>query len=241
MGALNYRAIFFDLDGTLRYAKPSVADAYREQAGSLGLVVDEKKQREVGRWEHYYWAHSPELQRDSEKFAGDQAAFWDHYMALRLRKMGASSAQVTAFLPILRKYFNEEYAPKNRVPSDAYRLLPELRSDGYLLAVLSNRRSSLEEALRELALQDYFDAAMSAGEIGAWKPDPAIFSPLLKRFSLLPHEVLYVGDNYYADVVGARNAGLTPVLYDPRGVFPDADCFRITSFSELRDVASGER
>jgi FMN phosphatase YigB (HAD superfamily) len=54
--------------------------------------------------------------------------------------------------------------------------------------------------------------------------------------NLSPQEVIYVGDNYYADVVGARRAGLWPVLYDPLGVFPDPDCTTIKSFDELNSA-----
>jgi putative hydrolase of the HAD superfamily len=50
------------------------------------------------------------------------------------------------------------------------------------------------------------------------------------------HETIYIGDNYYADVVGARRAGLRPVLYDPQGVFPEADCAIIKSFDELNSI-----
>jgi FMN phosphatase YigB (HAD superfamily) len=45
-----------------------------------------------------------------------------------------------------------------------------------------------------------------------------------------------VGDNYFADVVGARRAGLQPVLYDPRALYPEADCPIITSFDQLIPV-----
>jgi FMN phosphatase YigB (HAD superfamily) len=45
-----------------------------------------------------------------------------------------------------------------------------------------------------------------------------------------------VGDNYYADVVGARAAGLRPILYDPRGIFPEPDCETIKSFDELKSI-----
>ena len=48
-----------------------------------------------------------------------------------------------------------------------------------------------------------------------------------------PSEAAYVGDNYFADVVGARAAGLTPVLLDPRGIFDDPECAVIHSFTEL--------
>jgi hypothetical protein len=36
--------------------------------------------------------------------------------------------------------------------------------------------------------------------------------------------------------VGARRAGLEPVLYDPHHIFPDADCITIHSFDELLPV-----
>jgi hypothetical protein len=36
--------------------------------------------------------------------------------------------------------------------------------------------------------------------------------------------------------VGARRAGLQPVLYDPKFIFPDAGCITIRSFDELMPV-----
>jgi FMN phosphatase YigB (HAD superfamily) len=45
-----------------------------------------------------------------------------------------------------------------------------------------------------------------------------------------------VGDNYFADIVGSRRAGLHPVLYDPNSIFPDADCTTIKSFDQLKSV-----
>jgi hypothetical protein len=37
-------------------------------------------------------------------------------------------------------------------------------------------------------------------------------------------------------VVGARAAGLQPVLYDPLEIFPEADCATIQSFDELNSI-----
>jgi FMN phosphatase YigB (HAD superfamily) len=48
-----------------------------------------------------------------------------------------------------------------------------------------------------------------------------------------PKETAYIGDNYYTDVVGARQAGLYPILYDPRNIFPGADCLVISAISDL--------
>ena len=66
-----------------------------------------------------------------------------------------------------------------------------------------------------------------------WKPEPHIFVHACERLNVIPTEAVYVGDNYYADVVGARRAGLQPVLYDPRGIFPEPGCATIKSFDEL--------
>ena len=228
-----YKAIFFDLDGTLRHPVPLGTDVYREKVAGYGLPISDEKQQEVGRWEHRYWARSSDLMRDTKKFRGDSDAFWTNYATLRLEIMGASSAQIDAFRPKLRTYFDEEYAPVDKVPPELHQVLPELRSAGYKLAVLSNRRTPFMDIIKELSLDTYFDAIMAAGEVGSWKPDPRVFTPLLEKFDLAPEETVYVGDNYYADIVGARNAGLIPVLYDPRGIFPKADCSRITSFTEL--------
>jgi FMN phosphatase YigB (HAD superfamily) len=49
-----------------------------------------------------------------------------------------------------------------------------------------------------------------------------------------PQESLYVGDNYYADIVGAAQAGLHPVLLDPDRLFPDVDCPVVDSLSGIQ-------
>lgn len=236
--ANGYKAIFFDLDGTLRHTVPLGSDIFTEKAIELGLPISEEKHRETGRWEHYYWAQSSELKRDIAKFEGNDNdhAFWKNYAQLRLEKLGATSEQVDTFHPLINKHMMNEYDPKNWVPPELYKVLPALRTAGYTLAVLSNRRTPFMETMVELDLDQYFDQIMAAGDIGSWKPDPRVFDQLLAHFNLAPEETVYVGDNYYADVVGARNAGLMPVLYDPRGIFPDADCTRITSFNELADI-----
>lgn len=230
-----YKAIFFDLDGTLRHSVPLGADVFTDFVVSLGLSVSAETKRKTGDWEHFYWASSSELRADVAKFDGDDHAFWINYTSRRLMKLGATPEQAAEFCPLVRQHMDEAYNPVNEVPLELHRVLPELRAAGYILAVLSNRRSSFEEMLKELAIDQYFDLSMAAGEIGSWKPDPKVFTPLLNHFDLKPEESVYIGDNYYADVIGARNAGLKPVLYDPRGIFPDADCSRMTSFDELGD------
>ncbi len=59
-----------------------------------------------------------------------------------------------------------------------------------------------------------------------------------QRLGIQPSQSLYVGDNYYADVVGASRAGLKPVLIDPEGLFPEADCPIICKIGDLPELLS---
>lgn len=72
--------------------------------------------------------------------------------------------------------------------------------------------------------------------MNAFKPDKLIFDHALKLAGTSASETMYIGDNYFADVVGSRRAGLIPVLYDPGSLFPDADCAAIKSFAELYEL-----
>jgi putative hydrolase of the HAD superfamily len=102
--------------------------------------------------------------------------------------------------------------------------------------MLSNRSQTYEEELETLGLAGYFEFALAAGEVDVWKPDPWIFRYALNRLGTQPGETLYIGDNYYADVIGAQRAGLEPILVDPSGVFPEVECTVIHNISELCEL-----
>lgn len=228
-----YKAVFFDLDGTLRHSVPNPADVSTAKARELGLEISDEKARETGRWEHSYWASSNDLRADAERFAKDEAGFWKNYTERRLKFIGANPAQIKAISGPLRNYMHSKFRSKDWVPPEVYTMLPDLQKAGFKLGVLSNRSTTFLDIMDKLELTSYFDIIKAAGELGSWKPNPEVFTPLLEHFDLAPEEAVYIGDNYYADIVGARAAGLAPILYDPRGLFPDADCVRITSFEAL--------
>ena len=52
---------------------------------------------------------------------------------------------------------------------------------------------------------------------------------------------MHVGDLYHVDVAGARAAGLTPALLDVGDLYPDCDCLRVRSLTELVTVLTAER
>jgi putative hydrolase of the HAD superfamily len=95
-------------------------------------------------------------------------------------------------------------------PDSAPALLA-LRAAGIRLVVVSNWDWSLHERLTETGLTPLLDGALASAEVGAAKPDPAIFHAALERVGVAPEHAWHVGDTPAADVEGARAAGQEPV------------------------------
>ena len=90
-----FRAIFYDLDGTLRMNVPNGWRAFTEFADDLGIKTSEADRRRAARWEHYYFAESPELRSDRDAFS-ESTDFWSNYGCRQLAVLGASPAQAAA-------------------------------------------------------------------------------------------------------------------------------------------------
>jgi putative hydrolase of the HAD superfamily len=116
---------------------------------------------------------------------------------------------------------------------DAVRALPGLRSGGARLVVVSNWDVSLPEVLERVGLAGNLDAVVTSAEVGARKPDVAIFGRALELAGVPAAEAIHVGDNPAEDVAGARAAGIEPVLIRRAGG-PGPDGVRtISSLTEL--------
>ncbi len=230
------KAVFFDLDGTLRHSVPSGADVFTDYVITLGLQVDIEARLRAARWEHLYWASSTDLRDDLLAHSGETENFWIEYSRRRLVALGALPEQAVEFAPHVSKHMGESYKPESVVPEDVRRVLPQLKETGYILGVISNRDKPFQDLLNEHGIGEFFHFSLAAGEVKTYKPEPGVFEHALRRVNLSAQDAVYVGDNYYADVVGARRAGLEPVLYDPLGIFPEPDCKAIKSFDELSSV-----
>jgi len=236
MSSNQIKAVFFDLDGTLRHSVPTGGEVSTAYVVSLGLRVSEEDRRRAMRWEHLYWASSPDLRDDLIAHSADTENFWIEYSRRRLIALGASPAWALELAPKVSKHMGEEYRPESIVPDDVRRTLPLLKQAGYRMAVISNRDKPFQEILTSHDLSEFFPYALAGGEVDCYKPEPGIFEHALKQMDVAAHETVYVGDNYFADVIGAQRAGLQPVLYDPLLIFPDANCTTIHSFDELLPV-----
>jgi putative hydrolase of the HAD superfamily len=119
------------------------------------------------------------------------------------------------------------------VPPDVVPALESLRRLGLRLVVVSNSNGTLRATLEELDLARYLDTVIDSHEVGVEKPDPALFRIALERSRSRADRTVHVGDIYHVDVVGARAAGVRPVLLDPLDLYEDQPCARVRSLSML--------
>jgi putative hydrolase of the HAD superfamily len=116
-----------------------------------------------------------------------------------------------------------------------------LAATGVRLGVVSNAEGTVAVQLREGEVLQVgpgigveVDCVIDSGEVGVLKPDPRIFVIALDAMGLQPEQVWYVGDMPGIDVVGARAAGIEPLVIDPFGLHGGHDYETVAS---LRDVA----
>lgn len=235
--SLNHiRTVVFDWDDTLRTNDPHAHHFFCEYVESAGKALDSERRRAAQLWEHRYWATSEELLNDFNEHSEGSEAFWLNYSRRHLSALGLNDQEVQPLAPSAHAHMRENYKPANRLHPHTLETLAELRSAGLSLGVMTNRSRAIYSDMHELGLDLYFDFYLTGGQLGVYKPQRQIFDKLLNFIGQPASEVLYVGDNYYADVVGARNAGLQGVLLNWSGLYGELDCVAIQSLSELPKV-----
>lgn len=94
-------------------------------------------------------------------------------------------------------------------PEGLHELLGRL-SRKYKLAVASNYPLSecIRLSLKELGIDRYFRVTIVSGDLGVIKPSRRIFDKLVSEMAVLAENILFVGDDWVADVVGAYASGM---------------------------------
>jgi HAD superfamily hydrolase (TIGR01509 family) len=164
------------------------------------------------------------------------------YFNLVLREVGIPlSASTDAALDELRAYHADENLWEHVEP-DIEPALVALRARGLRLVVVSNSNGRLRHLFDRLGLSRHFDALLDSHDWGVEKPDPRLFQLALERSGAGADRTMHVGDLYHVDVAGARRAGLAgAVLFDVAGLYPEADCPRISRLGEVEGYLRSEK
>ena len=121
---------------------------------------------------------------------------------------------------------------------DVVPTLQRFRDEGFKLAIVSNWDTPLDPLTERLGIADYFDAIVASHDarVRSEKPDPHIFNYALAAVGVSAEEAVHVGDTYEADIVGARNVGIRPILLDRDGTQTGRWDETIQRLSELPEM-----
>ena len=224
------RTVLFDFDGTLVFHQPDSFDIVRDFCREIGQPLNPEAEHHGRRTRHEFFVDP--IIRDRVSGLSSQE-FWTHFYRHLLEAL-----RVEGDLEQLAREVSDRASSLTltyHCPEASCLALSELGERGYDLGLVTNRINveRFHELMDQMSLWSHFDLVLAAGEAGASKPDPQIFVVALDRLGTTAQESIYVGDNYWADVVGARRAGVTPVLLDPYHLFPEASCLTLQRLDEL--------
>lgn len=208
-----YRHLFFDLDHTLwdfeRSSGECLTDVYHNFGiAALGVESLEDFIATYLRINYQLWR---ELERGEIPHG--------HIREQRFRRVLEEfdiHAKVD-FAPMETAYM-AMLPTKSYLIDGAKDILDHARDQGYTLHVLTNGYEEVQgRKMHSAGIFDYFGQIVTNEKAQSRKPDRRIFEYALECSGAQRGESLMIGDNWEADILGAKRFGMDTVYYNPAG------------------------
>jgi putative hydrolase of the HAD superfamily len=228
MAERRFDVVFLDAGGVLVSPHP---DRISERFAEAGFAID----RELLFEAHYRGVHAIDLaQAEPEVFGDYHRAYAGH--------LGIDPARLAEAAGLLDDLWGRSGLWAHPLPGAAEGLAA-IAATGIPIVIVSNADGTVADVLGSIDLLQVGEGPgvavagiIDSGAVGVAKPDPRIFEIALELAGTTADRALHVGDAYQYDVLGARAAGVHPVLVDPLGIRADADCDRVASLVEVADL-----
>jgi putative hydrolase of the HAD superfamily len=187
----------FDLYGTLvsPFRMREHTEMIRQCAEQLGLPFDDC---------HHHWGQTfPQRMRGEFAGAADNFAWVLRQLDRRATHRALARAEAT-----YARFAAEGLEPV----AGAVELLDCLHSRGLRIGLVSNCAPDIPGLWAQSILAQYFDHCAFSCQVGAVKPEAAIYRAALHALDLAPGDTLYVGDGSDEELSGAARCGMHPVL-----------------------------
>ena len=118
---------------------------------------------------------------------------------------GASEDTVDAVLAEMKAYYTLHCCDKTKPYEGILPMLHSLKSNGYSMAIVSNKADSVVQLLRNTYFEDLIPVAIGESDALKRKPAPDMIFAAMRK--LHAEHAIYVGDSE-VDIQTAKNAGL---------------------------------
>ena len=206
-----YKNLFIDLDDTLWDIHQNSKDCLEE------MYHEHQFDRFYPDFEAYYNVYFPNNLR-----------LWSMYSRGEIQK---NELAIERFLIPIRPFgiddseyakklsvdFLERSTRKTRLIDGTIELLEYLKPR-YKMHIISNGFREVQfRKIDNSGLRPYFDKIILSEDVGINKPHPNIFTYALKNTNSRRDQTLMIGDNWEADIVGARNSRIDQLWFNPSG------------------------
>jgi len=227
---MKYKHIFFDLDHTLWDFEKNSSESLEEIFHRLAL-----QQHGVQSMEAFIAC-----------FLKINTSLWDafdrgqlHHTYIRQERFKLVFAELGVQCPENHEEIGEMYLralpDKKHLLEGALELLTYARAAGYRMHIITNGFNEIQ--VRKIAssqISHFFDNIITFDTANAKKPDRKIFEYAMETAHTSPEECMMVGDNWIADIMGAKQVGIDTVYLNPAGLqFDESPTYDIRRLEEL--------
>lgn len=228
-----YKHIFFDLDHTLW-------DFDTNSRKALELIYAEEKLAERG---------IPVFGNFHNRYMPINDRYWAKYHnnivtkeQLRIGRFRDTLKEFGVVDDALAERMAQaylDYSPRmTHLFSDAIEVLNYLQQK-YKMHLITNGFAEVQWIkVENSGLKPFFEHIIISEEVGTQKPDKQIFEIAMQRAGTYCDECIMIGDNYNTDIVGARNAGMDQVYFNPKKKNSKYQpvTFEINTLTELKAI-----
>lgn len=227
-----YKNIFFDLDDTLWAFSENSRDTFEE------VYMKHNFDTYFDSFAHYYVLYQ---KRNLE--------LWEEYAEGKVTKDELN--ELRFFYPLqivgvddlnLSRQFSKDFfaivPTKEKLMPYAKEILEYLKPK-YNLYIISNGFRELQaNKMKSSGIDGYFKKIVLSEDIGVMKPYPEIFHFALSATQSELRESIMIGDNWKADIMGAKGVGMDQVFYniDKRTKFPFLPNHIVDELEELKGI-----
>ncbi|MEO8253364.1 MAG: HAD family hydrolase [Flavobacterium sp.] len=181
---MKYKAVLFDLDGTL-------VDSLKDITDAMNMVLKSRN----------FPTHSYELMRT---FIGSGIR---NLVSKALPEMHKDETTIESTFQEMMETYRENCIQKTIPYNGIIELLDELKYRNIKLAILSNKADELTKKIGLALFPDYFEIVMGLKSEATKKPNPIAALEISRDLNISPEEILYVGDSGI-DMQTAKNANM---------------------------------
>ncbi|MEN8125076.1 MAG: YjjG family noncanonical pyrimidine nucleotidase [Bacteroidota bacterium] len=128
-----------------------------------------------------------------------------------------------------------DYLPTNKTLFEGAFEVLEYLNKKYQLHIITNGFEEVQhQKIKNAKISPYFDKIITSEKAGVKKPNPRIFNYAMELSRAIPNESIMIGDNFEADILGAKAVGMHTIFCEFNGEIATEEVLSISKLIELK-------